>query len=72
MLNNYPPGVTGSEYAIAGPDWEREIAGQCPGCHILETLMESGYMEPRCSHPYRRAHPNRQIWTDCSDCDWTG
>ena len=29
-MSNYPPGVTGNEYEIAGPDWEEEI--ECPKC----------------------------------------
>lgn len=28
-MSNYPPGVTGSEYAIAGPSWEGEIERSC-------------------------------------------
>lgn len=29
MSSNYPPGVTGNEYAIAGPDYERESDIRC-------------------------------------------
>lgn len=28
-MSNYPPGVTGREYAIAGPDWEGTIEKEC-------------------------------------------
>lgn len=28
-LSNYPPGVTGRELEIAGPDWEGEIEATC-------------------------------------------
>lgn len=31
-MDNYPPGVTGSELEIAGPDWERE-AEESVVCH---------------------------------------
>ena len=27
--SNYPPGVTGSEYEIAGPSWEGEVNREC-------------------------------------------
>jgi len=27
MGGNYPPGVSGDEYAIAGPDWQEEAGG---------------------------------------------
>jgi len=29
-MSNYPPGVTGLEYEIAGPDGEDEV--ECPEC----------------------------------------
>ncbi len=29
MLSNYPPGVTGNEYEIAGPDFEQEVDQEC-------------------------------------------
>lgn len=29
MYSNYPPGVTGHELEIAGPDWEGEIERAC-------------------------------------------
>ena len=41
MAGNYPPGVSGDEYAIAGPDWQEE-AGICPGCGE-DTLWREGY-----------------------------
>lgn len=28
-MSNYPPGVTGAEFEIAGPDWEREENKSC-------------------------------------------
>jgi len=50
---SYPPGVTGREYAIAGPDWEEE-AGVCPGCG-KEALLAQGYGE--------------MVLICCSECD---
>jgi hypothetical protein len=32
MSSNYPPGVTGNEYAIAGPDKEWVAWRHCPTC----------------------------------------
>ena len=29
MLSNYPPGVTGHELEIAGPDWEQDLERTC-------------------------------------------
>lgn len=40
MTSNYPPGVTGNEYEIAGPDWEAE-GGECPRCNSI--LILEGY-----------------------------
>lgn len=31
-LSNYPPGVTGNEFAIAGPDSETEDGADCDTC----------------------------------------
>ena len=42
MAGNYPPGVSGDEYAIAGPDWQEEEAGVCPGCGA-DTLWRESY-----------------------------
>ena len=55
MGSNYPPGVNGSEYPIAGPDWMRE-AGTCPRCAENE-LIQLSY----------RGSP----WFDCSNCGYT-
>jgi hypothetical protein len=54
-LSNYPPGVTGNEYEIAGPDYERETDDfLCPNCGGIEGL-EAGY---------HHVH-----WIDCLTCD---
>ena len=41
MTSNYPPGVTGNEFQIAGPDYERESDLPCPECGA--PTMELGY-----------------------------
>lgn len=40
---SYPPGVSGNEYAIAGPDYEQDYPDPCPDCG--ETLVAQGYHE---------------------------
>ena len=52
---NYPPGVSGNEYEIAGPEYMQEVDEPCPKCGVL-SLMELGY---RSSH-----------WIDCMNCDY--
>ena len=49
---NLPDGVTGAEYEIAGPDWEREIDEHCIRCTGM--LVELGYRQSR--------------WTECGNC----
>jgi hypothetical protein len=44
-MSNYPPGVTGNEYEIAGPDYERETDKPCRKCG--ELMMELGYRHER-------------------------
>jgi hypothetical protein len=43
----YPPGVTGREFAIAGPDAEREVPAEegieCPGCGRSDHVIELRY-----------------------------
>lgn len=53
-MSNYPPGVSGNEFAIAGPDYEREYEESCPAC--LEILYEYGYKKDR--------------WVTCLYCDY--
>lgn len=51
---DYPPGVTGNEFAIAGPDYERDVDGECGNGH--RALEEQGYQGTR--------------WLVCTLCDW--
>ena len=44
-MSNYPPGVTGNEYQIAGPDYERESDEPCPKCG--KETFEEGYRGER-------------------------
>ena len=53
---NYPPGVTGLEFEIAGPDYEKEIEDRpCPKCDA-DALMEYGY--------------RREQWVQCCACEF--
>lgn len=55
MSSNYPPGVTGSEYAIAGPDYEKVRREHCPECQA-SGLFEQGYAYER--------------WLVCGACEF--
>lgn len=39
-MSNYPPGVTGGEFEIAGPDWEGQVDREC-----LEECRFAGEVE---------------------------
>jgi hypothetical protein len=54
---NYPPGVSGNEYQIAGPDYETEREELCIQCKE-PTLFEIGY------------HHDKLLY--CSHCGYTG
>lgn len=58
MSNNYPPGVTGNEFAITGPDYERETEELCGDCDRGRGwVVEQGYRGDR--------------WLTCLACGWT-
>lgn len=42
-MNNYPPGVTGNEWQIAGPDKEFEAEMRCKHCNAFELTIVSAY-----------------------------
>ena len=52
---NFPSGVTGREYAIAGPDYERDATQPCPYCGGV-VAVEQGYSGTR--------------WLVCAKCGW--
>jgi hypothetical protein len=56
-MNNYPDGVTGNEYEIAGPDSEIEINDECPNCGELGMVQFTF---------------QRHIWNSCTVCDFSG
>jgi hypothetical protein len=56
--SNYPPGVTGNEYEIAGPDWETStVLRYCERCQEEQTGTQYGC---------RRW----EAW-ECDVCGWT-
>lgn len=52
-LSNYPPGVSGQEYEIAGADYEILLTEPCRECGAAE-VYESGYQGT--------------AWTNCENC----
>ena len=56
IVSNYPPGVSGNEFEIAGPDYEGESDLPCPVCGGL--MMELRY---KWDH-----------WLVCQRCKYTG
>lgn len=56
-MSNYPPGVTGNEYAIAGPDHELERDAWCNECEAVMAGVEQWY--------------RRERWWTCDTCGWT-
>jgi hypothetical protein len=66
---DYPPGVTGNELAISGPDSEVEATMVCPNC----TDGEAGYRGhdvEREGFLYEHAY-SHQRWFVCGTCDST-
>jgi len=55
MYDNYPPGVTGREFQMAGPDDEYETDYFCPTCGITQDGFMLTY--------------NGFQWFNCSACD---
>jgi hypothetical protein len=55
MYDNYPPGVTGREYEIAGPDDEFETDYFCPVCGSTQTGFMLTY--------------SNFSWFNCGECD---
>lgn len=54
-MSNYPPGVTGNEFAIAGPDFEDEDSAFCPRCAQDRDGTVLGYQGER--------------WFVCGSCE---
>ena len=61
MASNYPPGVTGMEYEIAGPDFEEEAKMRCWQCseNVGYDMEQEGTI-----YGYKG-----ERWFICSICD---
>ena len=53
-MSNYPPGVTGGEFEIAGPDYEMDAARFCPYCQHKTTGYDVEY--------------GQEAWYACEEC----
>ena len=66
VVSNYPPGVTGNEFEIAGPDYEQDYPDPCPKCS--SPMVEQGYRWERwvicVSCDYREDLPEREVRHD--------
>lgn len=53
-MSNYPPGVTGNEYEIAGPDYEDYTDRSCWHCSNTAGNLQQGY--------------GKEHWVICGGC----
>ena len=44
-MSNYPPGVTGFEYAIGGATREWEAIAECPACETIGYMPHEYHIE---------------------------
>lgn len=56
MSSNYPPGVTGMEYAIGGAEREWEEKRTCPECDTEDVM-------------HHEAHREFGVWAWCTKVD---
>lgn len=56
-MSNLPPGVTGDEFEIAGPDAEEERDRYCRRCEDVQPGMLQAYW--------------RHVWWVCDECGET-
>jgi hypothetical protein len=82
-MSNYPPGVTGREYAIAGADWEKEmsVTTHCTNkdCewHNEDQDLDNVLVEAYAGQLYftwtceacKTEHETEQAWSDYHDYD---
>ncbi len=53
-MSYYPPGVTGGEFEIAGPDEETDAERFCPHCKHVTTGYDVEY--------------GNEMWYACEEC----
>jgi len=70
MLSNYPPGVSGREYEIAGPDREESATYHCSTCgHPVKGTVEFYGSQRRYAHVYR-GKVHLEEWEDWEPDDY--
>lgn len=61
-MSNYPPGVTGNEYAIGGAEREWEAIAECPHCGWIGYMLHEFHHEfgtrAFCNDPNNPLCPN--------------
>jgi len=68
-VSNYPPGVTGREWEIAGPDSEVEEERVCPACSYPENWVEIDDFEPPTVEGWHYRF-NGSEWWECQECGY--
>ena len=68
-MSNYPPGVTGREYAIAGADYEIDATETCELTGEEEEGVEQGYGYDRWFVCYEHNHTTNLPERDDEDPD---
>lgn len=52
--SNFPPGITGNEYEIAGPDWAEHSVFYCEECAADTRQVIEGFWG--------------SVWATCDEC----
>lgn len=66
-MSNYPPGVTGNEYQIAGPDSEGDCQRDCRRCAFI--AAENGWFDNTSMEWFVRDEDGEPVNAD--ECDWS-
>jgi hypothetical protein len=60
-MSNYPPGVTGNEYAISGPEFERDEYRECPTSNVtIRTVPKQTEVRIKAAIDQLRNNPRSQ------------
>ena len=78
-MSNYPPGVSGREYEIAGPDreWEADQPRDCPHCGAGKNVTVARVLRRHIAlaEPRRRTVTfsgyRGDVWWICEECGYT-
>lgn len=64
-MNRYPPGVTGNEFAIAGPDYDIESDLPCP--HTIPYDVNDDNAEIACGAPTMEWGYRNERYLSCDE-----